>query len=59
MALVHRVRKLEKKMADLSQTVHLVDRFVYQPSADKLAESVAILVECGALKVASSKFRFL
>ena len=49
-ALIQRVRKLEKKVADQSRTGHLEDRVVYQPSADELAEAVAILVECGAVR---------
>ena len=32
-ALVQRLRKLEKKVADRSQIGHLDDRVVYQPSA--------------------------
>ena len=55
-ALVQRVRKLEKKVADRSQTGNSDDRVVYQPSAEELAEAVAILVECGAVtKVVSAK----
>ena len=54
MALVQRVRKLEKKVADRSQAGQLEDRVVYQPSADDLAEAVAILVECGAVRVVES-----
>ena len=50
MALVQRVRKLEKKVADRSQIGHLDDRVVYQPTQDELAEAVAILVQCGAVK---------
>ena len=50
-ALVKRVKKLEKKMADRSQTGRLDDRVVYQPTEDELAEAVAILVECGAVRV--------
>ena len=50
-ALVQRVRKLEKKVADRSQTGRLDDKVVYQPSADDLAEAVAILVEWGAVRV--------
>ena len=38
-------------MADRSQTGRLDDKVVYQPSADELAEAVAILVECGAVMV--------
>ena len=37
-------------MADRSQNGHLDDRIVYQPSAEELAEAVAILVECGAVR---------
>ena len=48
--LVHRVRKLEKKVADRSQAGRLDDRVVYQPSEDELAEAVAILVGCGAVR---------
>jgi hypothetical protein len=36
-ALVQRVRKLEKKVADQSQIGHLEERVVYQLSAEKLA----------------------
>ena len=50
MALVQRVRKLEKKVADRSQTGNSDDRVVYQPSEEELAEAVAILVECGAAR---------
>ena len=49
-ALVQRVRKLEKKVADRSQAGNLDDRVVYQPSAKELAEAVAILVACGAVR---------
>ena len=54
-ALVQRVRKLEKKVADRSQTAQLDDRVVYQPSAEDLAEAVAILVECGVVREVGSK----
>ena len=50
-ALVQRVRKLEKKVADWSHTGRLGDRVVYQPGAEDLAEAVAILVEWSALRV--------
>ena len=50
-ALVQRVRKLEKKVADRSQNGRVDDRVVYQPSAEDLAGAVAILVECGAVRV--------
>ena len=49
-ALTQRVRKLEKKVADRSQAGRLDDRVVYQPSAEELAEAVAILVECGVVR---------
>jgi len=49
-ALVQRVRKLEKMVADRSQTGRLDDRVVYKPSADDLAEAVEILVGCGAVR---------
>ena len=53
-ALVQRVRKLEKKVPDRSQIGRLEDRVVYQPSADELAEAVVILVGCGAMRKAES-----
>jgi len=49
-ALIQRVRKLEKKVADRSLIGRLDDRVVYQPSAEELAEAVAILVGCGAVR---------
>ena len=51
-ALVQRVRKLEKKVADRPQIGRLDDMVVYQPSADELAKAVAILVECGVVREA-------
>ena len=50
MALTQRISKLEKKLADRSQTGPLDGKVVYQPSAEDLAEALAILVECGAVK---------
>ena len=50
-ALVQRVRNLGKKVTDWSQTGRLDDRAMYQPSAADLAESVAILVQCRAVRV--------
>ena len=41
-------------MADRSQTRCLDDEVVYQPSAEDLAEAVAILVECGAVREVES-----
>ena len=49
-ALVQRVRKLEKKVADRSQIGRLDGRVMHQLSAEELAEAVAILVECGAVR---------
>ena len=49
--LTQRVRKLEKKVAERSQTAHLDGRVVYQPSKEELAEAVVILIECGAVLV--------
>jgi hypothetical protein len=49
-ALVQRVRKLEKKVADRSQNGRVDDKVVYQPTEEELAEAVAILVECGAVR---------
>ena len=50
-ALVQQVRKLEKKVADWSQTGRLDDKAMYQPSAEDLAEAAAILVQCRAVRV--------
>lgn len=52
-ALVQRVKTLEKKVADRSQTDRPGDKAIYQPSEDELAEAMAILVECGAVRVVS------
>jgi len=49
-ALTQRVRKLEKAAVERSQIGRSDDRVVYQPSEEKLAEAVAILVECGAAR---------
>ena len=53
-ALTQRVRKLEKKVADRSQAGGLENRVVYKPSEEELAEAVAILVECGAVREVGS-----
>ena len=37
-------------MADRSQNGRLDDKVVYQPSAEELAEAVAILIDCGAVR---------
>jgi hypothetical protein len=42
-------------VADRSQSDRLDDRVVYRPSAEELAEAVAILVECGAVRVVGRK----
>ena len=49
-ALVQRVRKLEKKVALQSRTGLLEDQSMYQPSEEDFAEAVAILVKCGAVR---------
>ena len=54
-ALVQRVRKLEKQVADRSQIGRLEDKVVYQPSTEDLVEAVAILVACGAVKTGIQK----
>ena len=53
-ALDQRVKRLERKVADRSQPDRLDDKVVYQPSADELAEAVAILVGCGAVRALAS-----
>mgnify|MGYP003718408697 CR=1 FL=1 len=55
MALTQRISKLEKKVADRSQTGHLEDKVVYRLSEEELAEAVAILVECGAVRKVQSE----
>ena len=49
-ALVKRVKKLEKKVADRAQTSRLDDRVIYESGAEELAEAMAILVKCGAVR---------
>ena len=49
-ALKQRISKLEKGVIDQSKTDSLDKRFVYQPSEKDLAEAMAILVECGAVR---------
>ena len=53
-ALVKRVRKLEKKIFDRSQTGPLGGKVVYQPGAEDVAEALAILVECGVVRESRS-----
>jgi hypothetical protein len=56
-ALAQRIIKLEKKLANRSQIGPLSDRVVYQPSPEDLAEALAILVECGAVRQVRSYYR--
>ena len=49
-ALVQRVSRLEKKVALQSGTDPVERQPVYQPSEADLADAVAILVECGAVR---------
>ena len=49
-ALTQGIIKLEKKTADRSQTGYLDGKVVYQPRAENLAEALAILTQCGAVK---------
>ena len=48
--LGRRVSKLEKKVALQSRTGPLEEQSVYQPSEEDLAEAIAILVKCGAVR---------
>ena len=56
-ALVQRVSKLEKKVALQSRTGPLEEQSVYQPSEEDLAEAVAILVKCGAVREVTDSVR--
>ena len=51
MPLTQRISKLEKKVAGRSQTGTLEGLSVYQPSEADLAEALAILVECGTVRI--------
>ena len=53
-ALAQRIIKLEKKLANRSQTGHLGDRVMYQPREEDLAEAMAILVACGTMREVQS-----
>ena len=53
-ALAQRIIKLEKKVAARSQTGHLGDRVMYQPSEAEFAEAMEILVACGAMRQVES-----
>ena len=49
-ALVQRVSRLEKKVALQSRTGPVERQSMYQPGEEDLAEAMAILVKCGAVK---------
>ena len=49
-ALAQRIIKLEKKVAARSQTGHLGDKVVYEPSEEEWAEAMEILIACGAVR---------
>jgi hypothetical protein len=49
-ALGRRVSKLEKRVASQVRTGLLKGQSMYKPSEADLAEAVAILVECGAVR---------
>ena len=49
-ALVQRVSRLEKKVALQSRTGSSEEQSVYQATEEDLAEAVAILVKCGAVR---------
>ena len=57
LALGRRVSKLEKKVALQSRTGPLQEQSVYQPSEEDLAEAVAILVKCGAVREVTESVR--
>ena len=48
--LGRRVSKLEKKVALQSRTGPVEHQSMYQPREEDLAEAMAILVECGAVR---------
>jgi len=48
--LKQRISKLEKKVRLQSRTGFLEGQSLYQPSEADLADAVAILVECGAVR---------
>ena len=48
--LGRRVSKLEKRVALQSRTGPLKGQSLYQPSENDLAEALAILVKCGAVR---------
>ena len=56
MALTQRISKLEKKVASQVRTGPLEGQSLYQPSEADLAEALAILVECGAVRKGASPY---
>ena len=55
-ALTQRISKLEKKVASQIRTGSLEGQSLYQPSEADLAEALAILVECGAVRKGASPY---
>ena len=55
MSLTQRISKLEKKVASQVRTGLLDAQSLYQPSEADLAEAMAILVKCGAVRVESGR----
>ena len=53
-ALVQRVSRLEKKVALQSRSGPVERQSMYQPGEADLAEAMAILVECGAVREAEA-----
>ena len=49
-SLTQRISKLEKKVASQATTGPLEGQSVYQRSEADLAEAVAILIQCGAVR---------
>ena len=53
-ALKQRISKLEKKVGSQVRAGPLEGQSLYQPSEADLADAVAILVECGAVRKAEA-----
>ena len=56
MSLTQHINKLEKKVASQVRTGSLEGQPMYQPSQADLAEALAILVECGAVRKGASPY---
>ena len=54
MALKQRISKLEKKVGSQVRAGSLEGQSLYQPSGADLAEAMAILVKCGAVRKAEA-----